>query len=252
MITTQSPNSNHSDTMFLKKYIKYVKTFCDTDIIYIRNTELVIQYASSQQKRIWNDESDFDNSELYLENVQNIKINNALIKKHQMIDKYLLKNKSCRFIMINPHFPVGTRIMISTTKTIINLHTNNIVGYITTSQPISINALIKTAHSLSYTDMVNTIIEHDNSEQFNLTPREQEILFLYCLRLSSQKIADILSLHYNTHYSHHTVGNIIRASLFRKIGVYNSEALIQKTIKLNLLKFNIPTKIIPTTIILIY
>ena len=71
-------------------------------------------------------------------------------------------------------------------------------------------------------------------------------MFLYCLKLSCNDIAETLSLLHKKIISHHTVGNILRSKLFDKLNVHSGKTLVETVIRANLLNDNLPTAIIPT------
>ncbi len=66
---------------------------------------------------------------------------------------------------------------------------------------------------------------------FDFTKRQQEVAFLFALGKNYREIAECLTNIYNKDVSHHTIGNMARNMLYKKVQVYNKSSLFFSMIK---------------------
>lgn len=175
----------------------------------------------------------------------NVKTHAKLQQMAEKVNQQIKIKSRCSYTLLAPTYPNGYGVINASYSPIINHATQNIVGYLNTAHASSLNSIIKLIHSLNYTDNYE---DHHHTKQLiniKLTKREKEIMFLYCLKLSCNDIAETLSNLHKKTISHHTVGNILRSKLFEKLHVHSGKALIETVINNNLLNNNTPKEIIP-------
>ena len=215
--------------------------YSDTPV-FIMDGNFTIKYLSKMSSKIFKLNSSPDNRNIYEILATKDEVATEQIK---YINSLLQSKIKCEFIIFNPSFDCGYH----TTTCRANVYIDNdksIIGYIYEFAKINFNQFVNIYNLFNAQTPINKKIRHTS---INLTNKESEILFLYCLKFTSKEIAEILNHTRETPVSHNTVGNIIRQQLYRKFNVYNHQSLINNTLQANHELIS-PKSLIKTQIIL--
>ena len=216
-------------------YTSAIKLLHAEDMVFITDTNATIIYASNSF--IASLKID-DISLIYLAQIYELTpiINNIHLKS---IFENMYKNNSTtgqEFLISAPELFVNMSMFSLNHRALLNPVDNTVIGFVTFVLPINVEQKLSLLYQmLGVTDTIK--LKQDT--QIHLTKREQEILFLLCLKLSGREIAEIMTKKTKSPIGASTVGNIVRERIFPKFSVYNIEELINKAISLGY--WNIPS-----------
>ena len=147
---------------------------------------------------------------------------------------------------------IAEEIEVCRTKTVkhsinMNYFEGTIQPYMTSKYPL-VNpdtgnsiGIIVVLHKVLYSNIQHQLLrvleiykqpEYVDFEQYNLTKREKELIFLFLNGLSSKEIALVLSKLENKEISKNTIDNIFSNQLRSKFNAFSREALYEKLLEL--------------------
>jgi len=147
---------------------------------------------------------------------------------HEVIQE----NHMISFLKIYP-YPSGTRPLIFNKATLINKKTGNIIGIIIRVTDISVKNLASKILEIHQVKIGSQTIT-EGAISYNLTPREQQVIFLFMANFSSPDIAKIISQIEDKSISKSYIDKVFTDQLYVKFMVHDRKALFDKLYMLKL------------------
>lgn len=155
------------------------------------------------------------------------------VETNEQEDKEVIKeNHLISFMKIYP-YPSGTRPVVFNKAALVNKKTGNTIGMMIRAIEIDIKNLPSKILDIHQIKVGSRSLDN-NLANYNLTPREQQIVFLFMANFSSPDIAKIISQVDGKNISKSYVDKVFSEQLYTKFNVNDRKALFDK---LRALKF---------------
>lgn len=164
-----------------------------------------------------------------------------------MQDREIEQTRSTRHYLNTYEYFSGVLPLKCSKTPIINPATNNVLGVYYEGNQLLINNILQIIFDLhgNRFGYYSSLYLGNNPKQFNLTNREQEVLYCICLGFSTRKaIANLLSYIHNREIRVNTIVDEVFKGLYRKLPCKSTAQLLEFAVA-NKLYLHIPKQFIP-------